>query len=255
VRLTASQPGSITTRIRLDRLVDAITHAKGDTLVLRGQASHNGEHPGVRFEARLKAINEGGSVSADPEALRVKGADALTLLLAARTDYRGGDPASTSSDISRVSSMPYAVLKKAHIADHQRLFRRVALDLGGADKAGLPTDERLRAMQQGASDPHLLATYFQYGRYLLMGSSRPGNLAANLQGIWNHHIEAPWNADYHININVQMNYWPAEVTNLSECHRPLFDLLDNLRPRGRQTARDVYNCRGFVAHHTTDAWY
>jgi alpha-L-fucosidase 2 len=110
-------------------------------------------------------------------------------------------------------------------------------------------------MQRGGLDPQLLTTYFQYGRYLLMGSSRHDSLAANLQGIWNGEISAPWNADYHININVQMNYWPAEVTNLSECHEPLFDLLENLMPRGQATARDVYACRGFVAHHTTDAWW
>ena len=255
VRLEASEPGRMTARIRLDRILDANTTAEGDTLILRGQATHNGEHRGVRFEARLKVIAEGGSISTDGNALSAAGADALTLLLAARTDFQNGNPASTAADISKAAAIPYLELKKAHVADHQRLFRRVSLDLGGAEKSKLPTDERLRAMQQGGSDPHLLATYFHYGRYLLMGSSRPGDLAANLQGIWSHHIEAPWNADYHININIQMNYWPAEVTNLSECHLPLFDLLDNLRPRGRKTARDVYNCRGFVAHHTTDVWY
>jgi alpha-L-fucosidase 2 len=110
-------------------------------------------------------------------------------------------------------------------------------------------------MKGGADDPDLCALYFQFGRYLLISSSRPGCMPANLQGLWNHHIKAPWNCDYHININVQMNYWPAEVCNLSECHGPFFDFVDNLRPRGRKTAKDVYNCRGFVAHHTTDAWF
>ncbi|MHC4510260.1 MAG: glycosyl hydrolase family 95 catalytic domain-containing protein, partial [Planctomycetota bacterium] len=139
--------------------------------------------------------------------------------------------------------------------EHRRLFRRVALRLGGTDTVDKPTDERLAAMKAGTDDPDLCALYFQFGRYLLISSSRPGCMPANLQGLWNEHIKAPWNCDYHININVQMNYWPAEVCNLSECHEPFFDLVDNLRPRGRKTAKDVYNCRGFVAHHTTDAWF
>ena len=110
-------------------------------------------------------------------------------------------------------------------------------------------------MREGAHDPALAALYFQYGRYLLIGSSRPGDLPANLQGIWNEHIEAPWNADYHVNINLQMNYWPAEVTNLSERHEPFFDFVERLVPAGRRAARDVYGAPGFVAHHTTDAWH
>ena len=110
-------------------------------------------------------------------------------------------------------------------------------------------------MREGARDPALAALYFQYGRYLLIGSSRPGDLPANLQGLWNEHIEAPWNADYHVNINIQMNYWPAEVTNLSELHGPLFDFVERLVPSGRRTAREVYDAPGFVVHHTTDAWH
>ncbi|MHC4119715.1 MAG: glycosyl hydrolase family 95 catalytic domain-containing protein [Planctomycetota bacterium] len=147
-------------------------------------------------------------------------------------------------------------MRRAHVTEHRRLFRRVELDLGATQAADMPTDERLAAIKKGIKDPSLCSLYFQFGRYLLISSSRPGCMPANLQGLWNHHIKAPsWNCDYHININVQMNYWPAEVCNLSECHEPFFDLVDNLRPRGRKTARDVYGCRGFVAHHTTDAWF
>jgi alpha-L-fucosidase 2 len=131
----------------------------------------------------------------------------------------------------------------------------VDLDLGHVEGEDRPTDERLAAVREGADDPALLALYFQYGRYLLIGSSRPPGLPANLQGLWNEHIEAPWNADYHININVQMNYWPAEVANLSECHEPFFDMVDELVVRGRKTARDLYGARGWVAHHTSDAWW
>ncbi len=256
VRLESDQPGGIWTRIRLDRIADAETEASGDTLILRGRATQHGEHPGVRFEARVRAVVSGGSVEARQGALHVRGADAITLLLVAGTDYRGG-AASDGLDeqLGRAAEKGYERLRAAHIADHRALFDRVSLDLGGHERRGQPTDERLEAMRQGGRDPDLLATYFQYGRYLLMGSSRPGSMPANLQGIWNDQIEAPWNADYHTNINVQMNYWPAEVTNLSELHEPFFDLLDNLRPRGRKTAQTVYNARGFVAHHTTDAWW
>ncbi len=149
---------------------------------------------------------------------------------------------------------PFAKLRERHITEHQRLFRRVSLDLGTTPAANQPTDVRLKALRNGANDPALSALYFQFGRYLLISCSRPGCMPSNLQGLWNEHIAAPWNADYHININIQMNYWPAEVTNLSECHEPFFKLTEALIPSGRKTARDVYNCRGFVAHHTTDAW-
>ena len=149
----------------------------------------------------------------------------------------------------------YAQLRTAHVTDHRRLFDRVRLGLGESrDVASLPTDKRLVRVQQGATDPELVELYFQYGRYLLIGSSRPGDLAANLQGIWNEHIDAPWGADYHVNINIQMNYWPAEVTGLGELHAPFFDLVDLLRETGSRTARDFYGADGFMAHYTTDAW-
>ena len=256
VRVEAERAGALTTRVRLDRIVDAATTASGRELVMTGRATHGGERPGVRFEARARVIAEGGTVEARAGALDVRGADAITVVLVAATDYRGSEAmAELPALLERVAGTPYAELRAAHVADHQRLFGRVSLALGGEQKRALPTDRRLAAMREGESDPDLLATYFQYGRYLLMGSSRPGTMPANLQGIWSRHIDAPWNVDYHININVQMNYWPAEVTNLSELHEPLFDLIDNLRPAGRKTARDVYNARGFVAHHTTDAWW
>ena len=256
VRYSSDRPGSIATRLRLDRIVDAESFAAGDALVLNGRATHDGEHPGVRFEARARAVVAGGSVEAEGDALHVRGADALTVVLVAATDYRDDDALEElQGRLERVAARSYEDLRAQHVADHGRLFRRVSLELGGEQRRGTPTDDRLQAMRDGGDDPDLLATYFQYGRYLLMGSSRPGSLPANLQGLWSHHIEAPWNVDYHVNINVQMNYWPAEVTNLSELHEPLFDLIDNLRPRGRKTASDVYNARGFVAHHTTDAWW
>ena len=256
VRIEADRPGAISTKVRLDRPAGASTTAAGRELLLRGQASHEGQQLGVRFEARLRAHSEQGSVQANGDSLLVLKADAVTLILAAATDYHGGDPSrATARRLTAAADAGYAGLRKAHVSDHSAIFNRVSLDLGGHDLRGRPVDERLRSMQEGRSDPDLLATYFQFGRYLLMGSSRPGTMPANLQGIWNDKIAPPWNSDYHININVQMNYWPADTTNLSELQEPLWDLLDNLRARGRKTARDHYNARGFVAHHTTDAWW
>jgi len=256
VRIQSNQPGSISHRIRLNRVVDATTVADGDELVMTGRTSHGGEQLGVRFETRLQARVDGGSIRADGEALVIDAANSVTLIVAAATDYRGGVPASiTTQQLAAAAGVGYDELKKAHVEDHRGIFRRVSLDFGGEHERRNPTNVRLQAMRAGASDPDLLATYFQFGRYLLMGSSRPGSMPANLQGIWSHHIDAPWNVDYHININVQMNYWPADVTNLSEMQEPLWDLLDNLRVRGRKTARDHYKARGFVAHHTTDAWW
>jgi alpha-L-fucosidase 2 len=221
-----------------------------------GQATQEGQHKGVRFEAQLKIVPEGGKLIATDDGLRVENANAATLLIFAATDYRGDDPRPLCDDcMAKASQKKYRRLRQAHVAEHRRLFRRTAIDLGTTAADDKPTDERLTAMKKGADDPDLCALYFQFGRYLLISSSRPGCMPANLQGLWNHHIKAPWNCDYHININVQMNYWPAELCNLSECHEPFFDLVDNLRPRGRKTAREVYGCRGFVAHHTTDAWF
>jgi len=220
---------------------------------LKEQLDHGGAL--VHFEARMAVDADGGEVTSENGNLRIRQANAATILISAATTYRGGEPGKINADNLRIVGRPYAVLRESHVKAHQALFHRVGLDLDGEDQSGLPTDQRLRAVQQGAADPGLVALYFQFGRYLLISSSRPGTMAANLQGIWNQHMEAPWNADYHININIQMNYWPALPGNLAECHEPYLDLIEKLRERGQQTAKTVYDCGGFVAHHTTDAWY
>jgi alpha-L-fucosidase 2 len=257
VRLTCDKPAQITFDASLWRPEDFVVDTIGpDQIALKGRATMKGKHKGVNFAALLKIIPEGGKLTATDEGLRLENADAATLLIAAGTNYRGDNPqAVCERQLTGAGRKKYPRLLKAHLAGHRRLFRRVALNLSDDGPADKPTDERLQAVIDGADDPSLCALYFQFGRYLLISSSRPGCMPANLQGIWNEHIEAPWNCDYHININIQMNYWPAEVCNLAECHEPFFDLTDNLRPRGRKTAKDVYNCRGFVAHHTTDAWF
>jgi alpha-L-fucosidase 2 len=234
---------ALDSRPRLTRpeLPEGSVEAEGDRIVMTGRAVNEGR-PGVRFACVVSARREEGG--------------AVTLLVGAATDYHGGDPLRTASaHVDAAYRLEYADLRERHAADHRSLFDRVSLELGSTAQAEKPTDVRLAELRDGASDPALFALYFQYGRYLLMGSSRPGTLPANLQGLWNEHIAGPWNVDYHTNINVQMNYWPAEVTNLPECHEPLFHLVDRIRERGRKTARELYGARGWVAHHTTDAWW
>ena len=255
VRVACDTGGRVTFDAGLSRPADATVETAGpDRLVMKGRAANEG----VRFEAQMKVMPEGGRVRAGDGTIHVAGADAATLLIAAATDYDGDDPHKTcEADLSAAAATSYETLRKAHLAEHRRLFRRCTLDLGPADPeaARLPTDARLARVKDGAFDADLIATYFQFGRYLLMSSSRPGCMPANLQGLWAEKMKPPWNADYHININIQMNYWPAEVTNLSECHEPFFRLVENLRPRGSKVAKETYGCRGFTAHHTTDAWW
>ncbi len=216
------------------------------------------ETNGVKFQAVLRAIAEGGSVSAEGDELLVTNADAVTFLLVAATDYRGGNPSAACKTELSHATKPYAKLRSAHVEDHRRLFDRVELRLGTADSeqaaASIPTDKRLENLRGGSDDPGLAALYFQFGRYLLMDSSRPGCMAANLQGIWNDKMAPPWDSKYTININTEMNYWPAEVANLSEMCGPLFDLVRLSMENGRRTAREMYGCRGFCFHHNLDAW-
>jgi len=264
VRLTADKPGSISIDATLDRPADFELKVAGpSTLAMFGQVSQNGKHKGVKYHTQLRAIPQGGQLEMRDKAILIRDADALILFLVAATDYNFNDPYKPlkrdlvqvcAKQLAAVEKKRYERIKADHIAEHRRLFRRVSLNLGRTPAAAKPTDERLKLLREGADDPALAALYFQFGRYLLISCSRPGCMPSNLQGLWNEHLAAPWNADYHININIQMNYWPAEVCNLSECHEPFFRLTDALVPSGQKTARDVYNCRGFVAHHTTDVW-
>jgi len=213
---------------------------------------------GVTFRAVLSALNEGGHVEVSGSDVIVSSANAVTLLLVAGTNYHGGDPAAKCAKYLRQATKPYGALKAAQKADHERLFRRVNLELPPpADNPSidsLPTDERLVRIRQGKNDPGLDALYFQFGRYLLMDSSRPGTMAANLQGIWNGSVAPPWDSKYTTKINVEMNYWPAEVGNLAETTLPLFNLVKLSLESGRRTAKEMYGARGFVFHHNLDAW-
>jgi alpha-L-fucosidase 2 len=267
VRLTCDKPGQLTFSAKLDSShSDAQTLAVDNTLALRGQiqdyanARTKETRPSVlKFEARLGWCAAGGEVALTDDSLEVKGADSVTLVLAAATSYKNfKDVTADPADICRraikaVAGRNYEALREAHIADHRRLFRRAAFELGTTEEAGQPTDKRIENFAK-QNDPQLLELYFQYGRYLLIASSRPGSQPANLQGIWNDKLDPPWDSKWTTNINTEMNYWPVEVTNLSECHEPLFDMLDDVAETGRKTAMAHYGCRGWVLHHNTDLW-
>ncbi len=270
VRLSADKPGQIHFALTMDREKDASVEARAqDLLVLSGQCSLpekrfsaedikklSDAYRGVKFQASVRVRAEGGRTRAEGSRLAVEGADAATLLLAAGTNYAGRDPARLCESYLAAADKAYERLRSAHVVDHERLMRRVRLDLGGPQPAAsLPTDERLELFKNNSDDTGLLALYFQFGRYLLIGSSRPGDvLPANLQGIWCDSLTPPWESKFTININTEMNYWPAETANLSECTAPLFDLVERMRGPGRRTARLLYGARGFVAHHNTDLW-
>ncbi len=264
VRLTKSGPSPITFSAALSRVRDATTRAAGkDRLLMEGQAivdpasmRYADERPtGVRFAAMLQAIPEGGRAGIEEDRLVVQDANAVTLLLTASTSIRAAHPADAAqTSLAAAAAKPYAKLRAAHVADYQALFRRTSLAFGGAAAPMSPTNERLKAVAAGTADPQLMALYFQFGRYLLIASSRPGSMPANLQGIWNESLSPPWESKYTININTEMNYWPVEVTALSELHEPLFDLIERAKENGRQVARTLYGAGGFVIHHNTDLW-
>jgi alpha-L-fucosidase 2 len=261
LRLTASQPRSITFAATLDRPERAAVSADAPAgLLLTGALNDGHGGAGMRFAARIRAIARNGRTFLHGTTLRVENADEVTLFITAATNYSGfagrntPDPvAASANDLRRAAAQPYPALLKAHLADYQRYYNRASLSLGPANPAAeaKPTPDR---RQGAASDPSLAALYFNYGRYLLISSSRPGGVPANLQGIWADGVQTPWNGDWHLNINVQMNYWPAEVANLSELHEPLFALIASLQKPGARTAKLYYNAPGWVAHVITNPW-
>jgi alpha-L-fucosidase 2 len=269
LRVSCDRPGLVNVSAGLSRSELAETAIDRRDLLLRGQLMDGASRTGLKFTARLRALAEGGAVSVEGGAVTVRDALAVTFLLAARTDYnldrdvnayrsspdaavhvRSGLDTRTREQLDVAARQRYADLRSRHVADHQALFRRVRLDLGpGRD---LPTDERLRRIGQ-APDEGLLALVFQYGRYLLIASSRD-SLPANLQGLWADTIQTPWNGDYHTNINIQMNYWLAETTNLPEMVDPLVRLIDEMREPGTRTARVHYDARGWTVHTIHNPW-
>lgn len=217
---------------------------------------------GIRFDVRLRVCTEGGNLTADESGIRVAGADSATLIVVARSSFNGclrspsrdgrDEAALVDADLDAIGEIGFDTLLLRHVEDYRALYDRVVIDLGrGLDD--LPTDVRIRAFKDGG-DPGLASLLFQYGRYLMIAGSRPGTQAMNLQGIWNEELLPAWCCSYTLNINTEMNYWPAEVTNLSECHEPLFDLIDDCVVNGRQTAAGTYGLPGWVTHHNVTVW-
>ena len=262
VRLTSGKPGKLSFSVTLGREADSTTGVTApDRIVLEGEAiPHDKESQerktGVRFRAELQAVSEQGSMHVENGNIVIEGADAVTLLLVAATNFRTPDPAAACKRYLDSANKPYAQLRAAHVADNEKLFRRVRFQLGNSDDplASIPTNERLKRVADGAEDTHLIEQYFQFGRYLLIASSRPGSMPATLQGLWNESLTPSWGSKYTVNINTEMNYWPVEMCNLSELHQPLFDLIDMARGPGHRTAEAYYSAGGFVIHHNTDLW-
>ena len=264
VRLSADQPGQITFILDATSLHKGVevTAADGE-LMLAGRVDNGkGNPPGMRFEGRIRVRAEGGTVAAAGKALTVKGANSVVLLIAGSTDhklehpdYQGGDPATINrATLDAAAKTSFDDLLAAHRRDHGALFTATTLRLDGVSREDLPTDRRLAEYKKGRADRGLETLVFDYGRYLLIASSRAGGLPANLQGLWNNTNSPPWMGDYHLNINLQMNYWPAGNTGLSECFEPLARWVKELAKPGAQTARVHYNAGGWVAHHVANVW-
>lgn len=264
MRIRADQPGKVALTAALRTPQDARFSAVGDdTLLMQGNDGGSGSNKlagKLRWECRVRLIPQGGKLAAVGNALALTGADSVVVLIDAATAYKryddiSGDPAAlTTAHLAKAAPKSFDEMHQAHVAEHQRLFRRVSFDLGSSHSANLPTNERLTAFANGTDDPSLAALYYQFGRYLLISSSRPGGQPSNLQGLWNESTRPPWESKYTININEQMNYWPVETTNLSECHEPLLRMIRELSETGAKMAREQYGARGWVAHHNTDGW-
>jgi len=284
VRLTCDQPGKIGFTAAADSLLRYAVQTDGkNSLILRAKAPmhsepsyrrvdgpiikfDDGANPeGMTAELHVRVLADGGRIVTGGSALTVEKANAVTLLLSAGTSFNGfdkspgregRDPAAEAlRPLAAAEKLPAADLLARHVADYQALFHRVSLDLGTVpDAAALTTDGRLLRFAKGEADPGLSTLLYQYGRYLLIACSRPGGLPANLQGLWNDSLRPPWSSNYTININTEMNYWPAEVANLAECHEPLLDYIGHLAVNGRRTATVNYGARGWVAHHNSDLW-
>ncbi len=279
IKLTATQKGNINFTIRYNSQLLYKTGIENSDLVINGRAPvhaepsyrHNIPNPvvfdennGMRFQIRVRAVCKNGQLAANDSALSISSADEAVLLVSMATSFNGFDKAPekegrnevaiSNQHLEKAAKKSYQDLKTAHIQDFQSYFNRVSLKLTEMSAPNLPIDERLKRYAEGENDPALEALYFQFGRYLLISSSRPGGIPANLQGIWNHHLQPPWSSNFTTNINAEMNYWPAEVCNLTEMHEPLPQFIQNLEKTGKITARTFFNARGWCCCHNSDIW-
>jgi len=261
IRITADLPGKINFSASLDRPAMAnVTTIDSNLLQMTGTTSdHQGIKGGIRFCTHVKIVPEGGRVQSSDVALFVSGANAATIYLSIATNFinyhniSGNEQNVIKKNLESASSKPYAAMLRDHISLYQRFFNRVKIDLGTTDSVKKTTDVRISEFGK-ANDPQLISLYFQFGRYLLISSSQPGGQPANLQGIWNNQLYPAWDSKYTVNINTEMNYWPAEVGNLSEMQAPLIDMIKDISVTGQQTARTMYGARGWMLHHNTDIW-
>ncbi|MFO1488411.1 MAG: glycoside hydrolase family 95 protein [Verrucomicrobiota bacterium] len=270
MRLSASQKGRLNFDATLDRPERFQTRAvAGNELLMTGAMTNGVDGDGMKYAARLRLVNRGGTVTAKDGKLSVTGADEVVLLVSAATDYerfakvvRRDLEGTTAGDLKRAARRGWERLQQKHVADYQSYFNRVSLNLGApvSEVSRKPTPERIAAAKAEydatghSADPSLAALYFNFGRYLLISSSRPGDMPANLQGLWADTTTPPWGADYHLNINLQMIYWPTEVCNLTDLNEPLFAYVESLRAPGERTAKEYYAARGWVAHVLANAW-
>ncbi len=256
VRLESDAAEGVTVTCRLGRSERATVAADGDDVVLHGALADGVGGEGIRFAARLHVVAADGRISASADGATVTAARSVVLLLAAATSYGGSDPAAVArARVVAAAGRDYASLRRRHAMDHRRYYDRLALSLPATVNSAQSTPDRLAGFAAGASDPALAALYFNFGRYLLVSSSRPDSpLPANLQGIWAEETQTPWNGDFHLDINVQMNYWPAGPTGLIDCQLPLVRLIEGLVAPGRRTAQAYYGARGWVAHVITNPW-
>ena len=257
VKLTTDCPEGLSfdTRLMRNRFCEfsgnLTGNLSGNTVFVNGK---NGGDDGISFHTLMTGEQSGGTLEVIGEYLIFRNIKEAVLFITAATSFRTDDTKSHCQNIlQKAKELGYNSIRADHVRDYQLLEKRVSLSLNGGE-VKLPTDERLERVKQGNSDPGLFALYFRYGRYLLISSSRPGTLPANLQGIWNDSFMPPWDSKYTININIQMNYWPAELCNLPECHLPLVDHIRRMYPRGAEVAKEMYGARGFTAHHNTDIW-
>ena len=262
IRITADKKGAVSFTSHLNRPELYETHAEKDHLLMTGTMNNGRGADGMKYAARLKALIKDGSVVCSDSTIKVKNADEVVMILTAATNYRqeypqyiGTDPLVTSLEqLNNAALQPYSALLERHTDDFKTLFGKVSLRLSGTNTDTIPTDVRLRNQKDNPDDLRLHEIYFQFGRYLLISSSREGSLPANLQGMWANKIQTPWNCDYHTDINVQMNYWPADATNLQECHEPLTKLIESLVKPGERTAAVQYKAKGWCVHPITNVW-
>lgn len=261
-RFTADQSGKISFSCALDRPERFRTYSENNQLIMRGAFSDGSGGGGLQYMTRLKAVSKNGTISYTDSTLIVDSADEVILYLSASTDYvlsypeyKGRDYEKlTNENIEKAVAKSYGELLKSHIKEYQPYFNRVSFDITPEQLTGIPTDIRVEKFKETLSDPHLVEIIFQYGRYLLISSSRPGTLPANLQGVWTDKLRTPWAGDYHTDVNVEMNYWMAGVTNLSELQLPLFDLIESLVEPGKKTASVQYHKKGWIVHPITNVW-